>query len=255
MTSIMKKLAYIFLVLFMAACNGSEDNVMPNDEYPNSHWGKPYIVTEYQDATGKEVFETTTYYYDFLDRMTGYLRVNRDGSHKEEMLNSLFDDRTHTYEVHSWEWIGGTLPVVFYYTDTYTDTSFSTIEKRYMKTKSMDWEETVTYRYENGRQAGYRTVVEGQYPDDFETRITYHNDLRPSAKLFPQEVENKADRVEMVYIDGYGDRTGYYSDNDYVRAQWNFNYGNGYCTYYTCQFGNIDQPRLVRLFFYPNRNK
>lgn len=247
----MKKLVYIFLVSLLVACNGDDDKVMPEDEYPKSHWGKPLTVTEYEDATGAKVFATTTYYYDHLNRLVGYRRVSRFGDMQEEMLGSVYEGKTHTYEVHSYEWLGVTLPVVFFYTDTYTDNSFFTIEKRYIKTERMDLEKTITYRYEAGQQVGYQTVEKGQYPKDFDTQIAYHNDPSPSARFFPQEIQDETSRVEMVYTDSYGDRSGYYNDNDYCRAQWNFHYGNGYCTYYTSQFGNIDLPRLVRVVFYP----
>lgn len=248
----MKKLTCIILLSFLAlaACTAC-DETRPDDEYPKSHWGKPHTVTEYQDAQGKKVWETTTYFYDFLNRLTGYRSVNWNGNPNEEMVESVYSGKTHTYEIHSYEWVGGPLPVVFFYTDTYTDSSFSTIEKRYIEAETMDREETITYRWENGRMVGYRTVVEGQRPDDFYTQILYQNDPFPSARSFPSEVEDQALRIEMVFTDGTGDRTGYYSDNDYRRAQWNFNYGNGYCTYYTSQFGDIDRPRLVRVVFYP----
>lgn len=243
----MKKLVYIFLISLLAAC---DDRVEPNGEYPKSHWGKPLTVIEYQDAAGKEVSETTTYFYDLLGRLTGYRSVNWNGSPTEEMVSSVYSGNTHTYEMHSYEWVGGPLPVVFFYTDTYTDGSFFTMKQRHIEAKDMDMKQTITYRYEDGRMSGYRTVTEGQYPDDFDTRIAYLDDPRPSATSFPQEVEDEADRMEMVYTDSEGDRTGYYNDNDYCRAQWNFNYGNGYCAYYTSQFGDIDAPRLVRVVFY-----
>lgn len=251
----MKKLTYLLLVSLLAACNVDNDNPKPGsgDEWPNSHWGKPHTVTEYGDAGGSNVYKTTTYFYDQLGRQTGYRRVSSSGSTLEDMVGSKYDGRTHTYEIHSYEWVGATLPMVFYYTDSYTDSSFSTLEKRYMKAKSTDWEETTTYDYEGGRMTGYRTVETGQHPEEFYTRVTYHYDPFPSAKLFPQEAADGAERAEMFYTNGDGDRTGYYNDNDYCRAQWNFNYGNGYCTYYTSQNGRIHLPQLVRVVFYPEQ--
>lgn len=247
----MKQLIYILLALLLIGCNGNDGEVIPDDEYPKSQWGKPLTVTEYEDAAGAKVYSTTTYYYDHLNRLLGYRRVSRYGGMEEEMLNSVYSDKTHIYEIHSYEWLGGALPVVFFHTDTYTDNSFSTIEKRYIKAKNMDFTQTITYRYKGKQQVGYRTVDEGQHPKDFDTQIVYYNNPLPSASLFPQEVEDEKNHIEMVYTDSDGNRSGYYNDNDYRRAQWNFHYGNGYCTYYTSQFGQIDFPRLVRVVFYP----
>lgn len=243
----MKKLAYILLVSLLVSCHKEQSD----DEYPKSHWGKPLTITIYEDAGGQRVDATTTYFYDQLNRLTGYKRVSSFGGMREEMLASVYSGKTHTYEIHSYEWVGVILPVVFFYTDTYTDSSFSTIEKRYMKAENAEWEETTTYRYENDRMTGYRTVVEGQRPKDFDTQITYYNDPSPSANSFPKEVKDEANRVEMVYTNKEGDRTGYYNDNDRHRAQWNFYYADGYCTYYISYLGNIDNPRLVRVVFYP----
>ena len=244
----MKKLIYIFLISLLVGC----DKEQPGNDYPNSNWGKPLSVIEYEDAAGTEVWETTTYYYDHLDRMTGYRRLSYDGWLCEEMLNSRFEGNVHTYDLHSYEWLGVPLPIVFHYTDTYTDATFSSISTRLMEAESMDWQETITYRYENGKQTGYRTVKTGQYPADFDTRITYRIDPRPSATTFPDEIEDEDNRVEMVFSNNDGNRTGYYSDNDYSRAQWNFNYGKGFCTYYTSRWGDIDMPHLVRVVFLPD---
>lgn len=243
----MKKLMCIFLVSLLAACN-SDDNVIDDTK---SNWGKPLTVTEYEDAVGEKVYSITTYNYDHQNRLMGYRRVSLSGYMQEEMLGSVYEGKTHTYEVHNYEWLGTPLPVVYFYTDTYTDNSFSTIEKRYVKAENIDFEQTVTYRYEGGQQVGYRTVEKGGYPKDFDTQITYHNDPSPSTSLFPQRIQDDASRVEMVFTDNDGNRSGYYNDNDYCRAQWDFHYGKGYCTYYTSQFGDIDLPRLVRVVFYP----
>ncbi len=236
--------------VFTACDKGGGDK--PGSEYPKSNWSKPLTVIEYQDTNATKVWETTTYFYDLEGRLTGYKSVNWNGHPNEEMLNSRFEDNVHTYDLHSYEWIGGPLPVVFHYTDTYTDDTFTTIATRRSKAKSMDLEETITYTYDKGRQTGYRTVVEGQHPDDFLTRISHITDPRPSATTYPNDIVDEANRIEVIYSDRDGNRTGYYNDNDYSRAQWNFEYHNGYCTYYTSQFGMVDMPHLVRVIFLPD---
>ncbi len=242
----MKKLVYLLLIPLLAGCNKDQRDGEP----PTSNWGKPLTVIEYQDAAGTEVWESTTYYYDQQGRLTGYRSVNWNGSPNEEMLNSKFEGSVHTYDLHSWEWIGGPLPVVFHYTDTYTDATFTTLATRHTSARNMDRQETITYRYEDGRPTSYRTVVAGQRPDEFDTLIIYITDPPgPSATTFPHDVVDEDNRVEMVYTNSEGNRTGYYSDNDYSRAQWNFDYRNGYCTYYTSQFGRVDMPHLVRMIF------
>ena len=234
-------------VALLSACDKGDNG----DDQPRSKWGKPLTVIEYQDASATSVWETTTYFYDLEGRLTGYKSVNWNGHPNEEMLNSRFEGAVHTYDLHSYEWIGTTLPVVFHRTDTYTDATFTTIASRYTKARNMNMEETITYTYDGGRQTCYRTVVEGSYPDDYLTRIAYIIDPRPSAKKFPVDVEDEANRIEMFYTDRNGNRTGYYNDNDYSRAQWNFEYHNGYCTYYTSRWGDIDRPHLVRVVFLP----
>jgi hypothetical protein len=244
----MKRLIFILMVAFLAACNDDGGGKgIP------SHWGRPLTEVTYEDATGARVYETTTWYYDFRGRLTGYLRASGFGHTREEMRGSEFSGRVHTYVVDDYEVVGIPLPVVFNYTDTYTDDSFTTLESRRVvgQENMTHWQRTITYRYENGRLAGYHTVEEGAYPKDFETRVEYRVDLRPSAKAFPESVEDEANRVEIVCTDGAGDRTGYYNDNDYCRARWNFTYGDGCCTYYTSQFGQTDMPQLVRVVFYP----
>ena len=238
--------------MITAATSCDKDN--GGGEYPTSNWGQPQWVIEYEDTAGAKIWESTTYYYDHHRRLMGYRKVDWNGNTCREMVSDKFNDNVHTYDIHDYEWVGATLPVIFHYTDTYTDAKHSTLITRRMEAESMDWQETITYRYEDdGRLAGYRTVMTGQYPADFDTRVIYIIDPRPSATAFPHDVEDEDNRVEIVYTDSNGNRTGYYSDNDYSRAQWNFDYDNGSCTYYTSRWGEIDTPHLVHVIFLPDR--
>ena len=231
-------------VLLFAGCSKSNDPAVE----PSSVWGKIYKEIQYTNERGTEEEQITIYSYDTQGRLLGYERKDSQGSMREAMLNSVYEGKTHTYEVHSYEWYGGSLPVVFFHTDTYADESFTILEKQNQAAKNMDFKETITYRYENGVRTGYQTVQEGTYPGTTATEITYKKG-NPSQNSFPQEIENETALRDIVYVDKDGNRTGYYSDGDYQRTEWFFKYGDGFCTFYRKRVTN--HVKLVRVVFYP----
>lgn len=268
----MKKSLLLVLaaVAIMTGCskgNNPTPEPAPGRELPQSFWSDKTRVEEvYEDAAGTKPSEATFFTYNEQGHLVSYVRKgyvysskSYEGMH-EEMTGSVYSGTTHSYEIHEYDWIGIRLPVKFSYTDTYSDTEFKTITKRVVKGVTFsDYSATIDYRYEDGQMTGYHTVVEGQYPAEFDTTVEYRTAWWPSPDTFPQKVADNTKRVEIVYTNKYGNRTGFYTDNTdhgetrdlqhgtrrpWEHSQWGFVYGKGSYTYLT---EGLNSPHLVRV--------
>jgi len=238
-------------VFLLAACSKSHSDEEPTPpetgEMPN--WQKPLKVTEYYGANG--INSITIYTYDMGGRLLGYQKKSDRGYMQEEMLNSQYSGNTHSYEVHSYEWAGCPLPVVFLHTDTYTDDSFTALQKQLRIGRNMDIKETMSYTYKDGKLASYRMDNEGTYSEVYTTELIYRTGV-PSKESFPATVSSKTSLHDIIYEDENGNRTGYYTEGDYnksgrQRKEWNFQYNEGSCTFYR---ENILGTARVDVIFY-----
>lgn len=249
----MRKILPLLALVFAAASFNACTECKPLEKEDTSSWGKPLQVTVYSGTDSSEVSEQTNYSYDTEGRLTGYKRTNSFRGVREEMYDSRYSGNVHSYKVDSYEWIGADLPVVFSHTDTYSDDTFAVLTESVVEGivneqgMRLDYKRTTTYQYEDGRLKGYHTEANRYGP--WTTHVEYRTGI-PSESDLQKDSSEENTYYDVIYTDGTGNRTGYYSGVNSRIKNWSFKYGNGYCTYYTGTTGN-PQASLVRVVFYP----
>lgn len=248
----MKNIRLFAALLFAGFAFTACDNGGGTQEEPVSKWGKPLKVISYTDETGRTVGQVTVYSYDAQGRLAGYTRTNDLGAVMEEMYASEYSGNVHTYLVDSYEWVGVSLPVAFRHTDTYSDGSFTALRKKVTEGVeneggTLDYERTTTYEYEDGVLVKYHT--EGNRYGPWTTYVKYKDGV-PSESDLPEESTEDDTYYDVIYTDGSGNRTGYFSGVNRGVRNWDFKYGNGYCSYLSRTEG-APEVNLVRVVFYP----